>query len=465
MNGLESTHKNTDFKMKTLEDYGIRVPEILLPLEKHMSTWPVIACDQYTQDQLYWDRLIVQTTNKPSTLNLILPEIYLNDHKEERIDQIRRTMTEYLNGDIFLPAKKCFVYVERTTPFGRLRRGLVALIDLDKYDWSPFSRTNIRATEETIVSRIPPRVSIRKGAPLETPHIMLLVDDKQRLLVERTGTLAKENNKKPLYDIELMCGGGGSIKGWGVEKVAEIKSVLDAVEKVASAKTQSDGSVFLFAVGDGNHSLATAKAVWEEYKIELREKGQSEGEINENPVKWALVEIVNIYDEGLNFEPIHRVVFGADSRVIVDKLKLKLGGEVVDVDNDKDLIDAVKNSECSFGFAFSENNVEKFVLLRSDVKDLAVSALQPALDAVLDEFALNDSKKRPVIDYIHGADEVVKLGVKKDATGILMPPVLKDKFFDTISSRGPLPNKSFSLGEADEKRFYLECRKLFPLNT
>lgn len=457
MNGLESS----DFDMKTLEDFGIRVPEILLPLEKHMATWPVIACDQYTQDKLYWENLYVQTSGKPSTLNLILPEIYLNDDKDSRIAQIRRTMKEYIDGDVFLPIRKCFVYIERSTPFGRLRKGLVALIDLEKYDWAPFSKANIRATEATIISRIPPRITIRKGAPLEVPHIMLLADDKEGLLVERTGSLSKSKNKRPLYDIELMCN-GGSIKGWSVDSEDEIASVLDAVEKIALKKTAKDGSVFLFAVGDGNHSLATAKAVWDEYKKELKEKGKSESEIAENPVRWALVEIVNVYDRGLNFEPIHRVVFGANSRILVEKLKEKLGGQVEEIENASFLVESVKNSEGSFGFCFSENNVQKFLILRSDVEGLAVSALQPALDNVLDEFVKIGSIKRPVIDYIHGSDSVVRLGMKNDATGILLPPVSKEKLFDTINSKGPLPNKSFSLGEADEKRFYLECRKLFP---
>lgn len=439
--------------MKTLENFGIREPEILLPADKDVSVWPVIACDQYTQDRNYWKKVEETVGDRPSTLNLVLPEVYLNDRKEERIAKIRRTMTEYISGNVFDEARRCFVYVERTTPFGRMRKGLVAMIDLDTYDWKPFTRANIRATEATIVDRIPPRMEIRRGAPLELPHIMLLADDPEHNLVEETGRLVRDG--KPLYHGNLMCG-GGSISGWSVDSDDEVAFVTEAVNRLAQKNTSDDGSVFLFAVGDGNHSLATAKAVWDEYRAGLRADGVSEDEISASPVRWALVEIVNIYDEGLTFEPIHRVVFDADSRRLADFVAERMGGTVTKMNSAAELEAAVRNSSSSFGFVFTEGNSMEFLLVVTDTQGLAVAAFQP----VLDSFA-SESGRRPDIDYIHGADEVFRLGATSGVTGILLPPIAKDSFFETINGRGPLPRKSFSMGEADEKRFYLECRRLF----
>ena len=248
--------------MKKIEEYGIRVPEILLPKNIDVKSWSVIACDQYTQDLEYWKRAEACAAGKPSTLNLILPEVYLGSpDKPERIEKIRKTMKEYLEGDVFAPARKSMIYIERKTAFGRMRRGLVTQIDLETYEWKPFSKANIRATEATIVERIPPRMEIRRGAPLELPHIMLLVDDKDDLLVGGAGNAVR--GKAPLYNGELMCN-GGSITGWAVESSDEIESVTEAVAKLAEAKRAADGSTYLFAVGDGNHSLATAKAVGDE---------------------------------------------------------------------------------------------------------------------------------------------------------------------------------------------------------
>ena len=457
--------KNT---AKNIEDFGLRVPEILLPAKIDLSTWSVIACDQYTQDLNYWKKAESIVGNKPSTLNLILPEVYLNSpDKAQRIAKIRETMKSYLEGQVFAPAKKCFVYIERTTAFGRMRKGLVAQIDLDTYEWKPFSKANIRATEATIVDRIPPRKEIRKGAPLELPHIMLLVNDKDDILVGGSGALVK--NKAPLYSGNLM-NNGGSIKGWALESDDDIEAVTAAVSKIADANTASDGSTFLFAVGDGNHSLATAKAVWDEYKAELIASGADDATIANCPVRFALVEIVNIYDTGLTFEPIHRVIFGIDNKKLIERLAEKLGqngasASVKELASQKELEEAVKNSWANFGFDYvDDDGSQKYVLLETSIKELAVSRLQPEIDAFLKEAetgAAGASSGGPEIDYIHGTEEVLSLGKKPGAVGILLPPIAKDSFFETINGRGPLPRKSFSMGEADEKRFYLECRKLF----
>ncbi len=472
--------KNT---AKNIEDFGLRVPEILLPAKIDLSTWSVIACDQYTQDLNYWKKAETIVGDKPSTLNLILPEVYLNSpDKPQRIAKIRETMKRYLGetqnggeklngsaGTVFAPAKKCFVYIERTTAFGRTRKGLVAQIDLDTYEWKPFSKANIRATEATIVDRIPPRKEIRKGAPLELPHIMLLVNDKDDILVGGSGKRVKDDGRALLYSGNLM-NNGGSIKGWALESDDDIAAVTEAVSKIAEANTAADGSIFLFAVGDGNHSLATAKAVWDEYKAELIASGADDAAIANCPVRFALVEIVNIYDSGLTFEPIHRVIFGVDNKKLIETLAEKLGQDgksatVKELASQKELETAVKNSWANFGFDYvDDDGSQKYVLLETSIKELAVSRLQPEIDEFLKTCtgpSAGTSSGTPEIDYIHGTEEVLSLGKKPGAVGILLPPIAKDSFFETINGRGPLPRKSFSMGEADEKRFYLECRKLF----
>ena len=444
--------------MKKIEDFGLSIPEILLPKNIDVSSWSVIACDQYTQDLDYWKRAEAAAAGKPSTLNLILPEVYLNSpDKPARIEKIRKTMQEYLDGSVFEEPKNCMIYIERKTAFGRTRKGLVAQIDLETYEWKPFSKANIRATEATIVERIPPRMEIRRGAPLELPHIMLLVDDKDDLLVGGTGKAVK--SKIPVYDGNLMCN-GGSITGWAVESDSEIAGVTEAVSKIAEKNRAADGSTFLFAVGDGNHSLATAKAVWDEYKEKLVAQGADEAALKACGVRYALVEIVNIYDTGLTFEPIHRVIFDSDVKSLILYLADKLEGTVSEVAGADELEAAVKASSADFGFAYKLDGAQKYVLLKTDIKELAVARLQPEIDSFLKGSTKIDGKA-PEIDYIHGSEEVLKLGERDNAIGILLPPIAKDSFFETINGRGPLPRKSFSMGEADEKRFYLECRKLF----
>ena len=435
--------------MKKLEDLGLRIPEILLPKNIDLSTWSVIACDQYTQDKDYWKNVEEKAGNKPSTLNLILPEVYLGSpDKADRIKKIRQSMKEYLDTGVFAVAKKCFIYLERKTAFGRTRKGLVAQIDLETYEWKPFSKANIRATEATIVERIPPRMEIRKGAPLELPHIMLLVNDKDDLLV---GANKPTDGRAPIYDGDLMAN-GGHITGWALESKVDIEGVEKALNLIAEKNASPDGSTFLFAVGDGNHSLATAKAVWDEYKKEHPEDKDS-------PVRYALIEIVNIYDTGLTFEPIHRVIFNIDNEALIKKLAEKLNGNIKALDDADKVIKAVKDSWANFGFFYLDSEgKQKNVLLETKIKELAVARLQPEIDAFLKE--LPDQSKAE-IDYIHGTDEVLKLGSKENSLGILLPPIAKDSFFETINGRGPLPRKSFSMGEADEKRFYLECRRLF----
>ncbi|MCR5495162.1 MAG: DUF1015 domain-containing protein [Treponema sp.] len=435
--------------MKNFNEMGVKIPEILLPKNLDVETWSVVACDQYTQDRDYWKNVEKAAAGKASTLNIILPEVYLNDSdKSARIKKIRENMKTYIEDGIFEDAQEEFIYVERTTAYGRVRHGLVCAIDLESYEWKPFSKALIRATEATIVERIPPRMEIRKGAPLESPHIMLLVNDPEHTLVEATGEKVKTSS--PLYSGKLMQN-SGSIEGWKVAGEENLEYVRKSLENLAEKNTASDGSVFLFAVGDGNHSLATAKAVWDEYKKEHPEDKESR-------VRYALVEIVNIYDTGLTFEPIHRVIFNTNAEELISQMEKELGGKRKELSSAEELEKSVKNSKADFGFVYLKNGKQTYTLLSTEITDLAVSRLQPALDSYLKQIS---ESKAPEIDYIHGAQEIFRLGAKENATGILLPPVAKDSFFATINGRGPLPRKSFSMGEADEKRFYLECRKLF----
>ncbi len=470
--------------MEKLNSYGLKVPEILLPADNtDLKAWAVIACDQYTQDREYWRRCEKTAENKPSTLHIILPEVYLGDaDKQERIEKIHASMKEYIESNVFSEPKKCLIYIERTTAYKRIRKGLVTALDLEAYEWEPDSKALVRATEATIVERIPPRMEIRRGAPLESPHIMLLANDSAKELVEKTGETVKA--KAPTYSTDLMEN-SGSIMGWAVDNEEEIAHVQAALETLKKDGTSADGSTFLFAVGDGNHSLATAKAVWNEFKLKNGGKKDENGKISipagfeNHNARFALVEIVNIYDDGLTFEPIHRVLFNTDAELLTKTICQKLEGTAELCETEKELNDKVSASKGFIGIVTQKANKPVYTLIRTDITDLMVSKLQPVLDDFLktsQDSAINGgnsvnsvnsancaatSAQKPEIDYIHGSDEVFRLGKKENTVGILLPPIAKESFFSTIAGNGPLPRKSFSMGEASEKRFYFECRALF----
>ncbi|UTC83917.1 DUF1015 domain-containing protein [Treponema denticola] len=442
------------------EKYAIKIPNILLPNNTiNMETWSVIACDQYTQDHDYWKKVSLITKDQKSTLNLIFPEIYLNNfsekQKQEYILKIHKDMLNYLETGIFNYIKNSMIYVERKTEYNHLRKGLITCIDLENYDWRASSRTMIRATEETILERIPARVDIRRSAPIETPHIMLLLNDHNNRLIEGIGDYLYKNKIDPIYDFNLMMN-SGKITGWTVNEGALYSHIEKELECIYDENKDEKGISFMFAVGDGNHSLATAKAVWDEYKkkfggISYDDKSISVPEnIKNHPLRYALVEIVNLYDKDLIFEPIHRVIFDADIDELVNFVQSKLSGRIIRCNTKRELIDMVNLSKNCFGFISKDNN---FICLQSDIECLAVTAIQP----VLDEFISSANK----IDYIHGCEETFQLAEQENAVSILLPPISKDNVFSTIAKYGPLPRKSFSIGEADEKRFYLECRKLF----
>lgn len=437
--------------MKNLSKFGVQIPDILLPKNVDLKTWAVIACDQYTQEKDYWAKTAEIAGDKPSTLNLIFPEVYLNDADcAERIGKIKRTMREYLSEELFNCDEEC-IYIERKTEYGRTRRGLILAVDLEKYEWKPDSKALIRATEATVPERIPPRMKIRNGAALELPHIMLLANDPDDVLVGGAEKLAKENQNQPLYDGDLMMN-AGHLTGWSIKGGKAEKMLENALSSLYKAGTDSSGNTFLFAVGDGNHSLATAKAVWDDYKKLL-----PESEKETSPIRYALVEVVNIYDKGLTFEPIHRVIFNQDSQKLIDFVQKKLGGEIKSFADEKELESFVADKTAK-GARFGFITKNSLCVLETKITDLAIAALQPVLDEYLDA---NSNDKKNDIDYIHGTDEVVRLGKKDNALSILLPPIAKDSFFATINGRGPLPRKSFSMGEASEKRFYVEARKLF----
>jgi len=453
---------------KRLEALGTAVPELLLPAEGiDLEAWAVVACDQFTQDRDYWKQVEARVGSAPSTLRMILPEVFLEDgDRAERIAKIRASMGAYLDGGVFSPPARGIAYIERSTPQQALRRGLVLTVDLERYRWEPNERPLIRATEGTVRERIPPRMEIRRGAPLESPHILLLVDDDERRLIEGLGERAKV--RKPRYAAKLMTG-AGEIRTWIMDTDGDFNFVADELERLARKAGQrysdvkagtvasgADGAngtredPFLYAVGDGNHSLATAKAVWDEYKS----AHQDDRNIMDHPARWALVEVENIYDEGICFEPIHRVVFGTTTDEMLKALSGMKGFKATQVEN-ADKLEALVAEPASSGTRYGLSSGKENLLIETNLTGLSTDALQPILDAFV-----SASGKRS-IDYLHGADETIRIGKTPGAVGILLPPIGKSDLFATVARKGPLPRKSFSMGEAIEKRFYLECRALF----
>jgi hypothetical protein len=448
---------------------GLAVPELLLPKPGiDLSTWAVIACDQFTQDRAYWDALRSAVGDAPSTLNLIYPEVYLNDSdRAERIASIHKTMRGYLAGSAAGPAGGVFarpipgcMYIERVTAGNAApRRGILAALDLECYDWKPGLSPMIRPTEGTLPERIPARTEIRRGAALESSHILILIDDEENKLIAGLGAPAKDtarpNGGKPFYDTELT-GGGGRAAGWLLDGEADwdrLAGELEALARRMAKKYGTEaGAPFLYAVGDGNHSLAAAKAVWEEYK----EAHQGEGGLMDHPARWALAEIENLYDPALTFEPIHRVVFGTEPEDIKKLLAELPGFSCTRLDgknkNPRQLAALAKEDTVRTRYGLVVRG--EYFLIEADPAPLAVDGLQNLLDVFIQEHPAAS------IDYIHGEEELFRIASRPGAAGILLPPFRKQGLFETIAKRGPLPRKSFSIGGACEKRFYLECRKL-----
>ena len=411
----------------------LKKANILLPNENiDLNKWTVIACDQYTSNEEYWNNVEKQVNNNPSTLRITLPEIYLEDNEEERIKNINETMQNYLNENILIEHKDTMFYIERTLSNNKIRKGLIACIDLEEYEFTEESTSLIRATEKTIIERIPPRVKIRKNAPLELPHIMLLLDDEEKNIIEQI----ESSKLEKLYDFDLM-NNSGHITGYKL-KEEEITAITNKLElfldkdKFNKKYNTTNKEVLLFAVGDGNHSLATAKTIYENLKQSLTKE-----EYLNHKARYALVEIVNLHSDSLEFEPIHRVVFNVDIKDILNELnkyyKLNTAG-------------------LGQKFKIITNNKEITYYIENPKSNLAVGSIQMFLDEYLKD-------KNLKIDYIH-EEEAVKELIKDNNIGFIFDTIEKNELFKTVILDGSLPRKTFSMGHSSDKRFYLETRKI-----
>ncbi|MBM3294234.1 MAG: DUF1015 domain-containing protein [Candidatus Aminicenantes bacterium] len=442
--------------MRTFPAIGLGVPEILLPPPgTDLSKWAVIACDQYTSEPEYWDRAAAFVGDAPSSLRLIFPEVYLTaPDAEARIAGIRKSM-DALIAQNFFEAAEGFVYVERKTGSGA-RQGLVVCLDLEAYDFRKGSAGLIRATEGTIIERIPPRVKIRDGAPLEIPHIMVLIDDPEGSVLGPLGR--SKNDLTLLYDFELMMG-SGRLAGYRVppgpleETVTEALASLARPEAFASRYGLSPGTpVLLYAMGDGNHSLATAKAIWDKTKAEGPAAPAS------SPLRYALVELVNLHDPSLVFEPIHRLVFEiAPGRNLLEEIHAFYGGHCRYSPSGgframRDEVDRQRGRPHKIGIVAAGGS--GILEVAAEGSNLPVGTLQTFLDAFMKTGGARE------IDYVHGTEALETLGEKAGNLGFYLPAMPKDGLFKTVILDGALPRKTFSMGKAWEKRFYMEARRL-----
>ena len=400
---------------------ALRPAKILLPKTDDYTSWACIACDQFTSEKEYWTTLENQVKGKRTTLDLVLPEIYLDERTDERIEKINANILKYDTDGVFDELKEGFILTVRSTPYVKRRIGLVGAIDLDEYMYSKKSDALIRSTEGTIEERIPPRLKIRKDAAVEFPHVMVLFDDEKRDILETL--YENRSNFKKVYDFDLNMG-GGHIEGYFIDDTDELLKKFDALlDEERLIKKYGTADKFQFAVGDGNHSLATAKAHWNNIKKTLKD-----GETH--PAKYALCELVNIYDEGIYFEPIYRLVFGVDKEkflnglkeVDMGKVRVYDGSDMVAIDGKSTLPEGITNTD-----DYIKNYIEKF---------------------------------GGSVDYIHGESNLIKLVDDLGGVGILFEKLEKEDLFRYVSTRGAFPRKTFSMGEGVEKRYYLEGRRI-----
>lgn len=419
---------------------AFRPADILLPQNCDYTKWSVVACDQYTSQPEYWQEVEELVGSAPSTLRLILPESCLDGPSVETdIMEVNNTMTRYLREERFCTLPASLIYVERRLDNLRLRRGLVGMVDLEQYDYEPGAEAQVRATEGTVMARIPPRVAVRKNAPLELPHVMLLADDPEKTVLEPLS--ARKDQMEKVYDFDLMER-GGHIAGWRLdgESMALVAAALRKLADPAAFRARygvEDKPVLLFAVGDGNHSLATAKECYErQKKLFPPEQWAS------LPARYALVELNNLHDDSLEFEPIHRVVFGADPEELLDALAAFYPGS------------SRTDRPEGHRLAWVARGQEGTVSVPQPSAQLPVGTLQHFLD----EYLLSHPGAR--VDYIHGEDVVRSLAAQPDTVGFLLPAMGKEELFPTVIHDGVLPRKTFSMGEAHDKRFYLEARRI-----
>ena len=423
---------------KGFEHLPFRPAEILVPHDCDLNKWSVVACDQYTSQPEYWARVAQHVGQERSALHLILPESCLEGPDvEQDIAEINLTMARYLKDDCFESFSDSIFYVERTLDNGMVRRGLIGMVDLEQYDYEPGSPARIRATEGTVLSRIPPRVAVRKNAPIELPHIMLLVDDRGKTVIEPLAALTDE--METVYEFDLMERGGHIIgRRLNEEQMAQAADALtDLADPAVFNERYSTENlpVLLFAVGDGNHSLATAKECYE------RQKRLTPPEQWANlPARFALAELVNLHDESLEFEPIHRVVFDVEPERLLSALIAAYPGA---------------------HYGCGQGHVLEYIYAGGEgcvtVPDPAVQLPVGTLQNFLDDYLANHGGR---IDYIHGDDVTRDLAKQNRSIGFLLPAMGKDELFPTVIHDGVLPRKTFSMGEAHDKRFYLEARKI-----
>ena len=414
--------------MKTTDIPAVAIPDILLPKDgTDFKKWAVIACDQYTSEPEYWEACDRYVADAPSALRIVLPEVKLGIETEEQIAEdlkdIASNIDRYISEGVWADPVEGFIITDRSTSLHPSRRGIMLAVDLETYEFKPGNKALIRATEGTVLSRIPPRVKIRANAKVELPHIMLLYDDPEDKVI----TNALNDNPDIIYDTDLMQG-SGHITG---RLIKSGSATAERIVKDLSSLLSDDG--LLFAVGDGNHSLASAKAHWENVKAGLNEEQRKT-----HPARFALAEAVNIHDKGLDFEPIHRVIFDITKEEFMSK------AEEFFKDNGM----SVQEAEGQSFTVVSEGSEDTMITLSNPPHTLAVGSVQ----MMIDKLGLN-------CDYIHGEDSVRKLA-SGNAVGILVPGISKDTFFETIETEGVFPRKTFSMGEAFEKRFYLEARKI-----
>lgn len=411
-----------------------RPADILLPVGVDMQKWSVVACDQFSSQPEYWDELDGFVGDAPSALRMILPEAYLEQRDQfQEAEKINAVMRSYLGSGVFHTLSDSFVYIERTLAGGVIRRGLVGTIDLEAYDYSRDSLSPVRATEGTVPERLPPRVQVRRSAPLEMPHIMVFLDDKTDGVL---GALREKKEALPLlYDFDLNCE-GGHLAGRQVsgEAAKELLASLDELEREERDKCAPCAPV-LFAIGDGNHSLAAAKNCWEEIKAALPPEAAQE-----HPARFALVELVNIHDEGIAFEPIHRALFGTQAEGFIDAAKAYFQERCLPNGSGHELCLVTAQGE------------EKLF-----VTGLTIGQTIGAAEEFCQKYAAGHGGS---IDYIHGDEVAVDMGRREGGAALLLPRMEKSELFPSIVRSGPFPKKSFSIGHAVDKRYYLECRRL-----
>ena len=409
---------------------------ILLPKNTDMTKWSVVACDQYTSEPEYWNDVEKIVGDAPSTLKLTLPEIYLEDENvSERIAKINSNMKALLDEDFFNEYKDSMIYLERTQSDGKIREGLIGVVDLEAYSYEKGAETPIRATEKTVIERIPPRVKIRENAPLELPHIMILIDDDKKQIIENLKNKVSEDDI--VYDFDLMKN-GGHVKGYllNEETMDEVdKGLKELADKEVFAKKYdvNNKEVLLFAMGDGNHSLATAKACYEKLKETM-----SEEEYLNNPARYALVELVNLHSPALEFEAINRVIFNTNPEKLLNSLKEYYQ---INKDGNGQEIEVITN------------DVDEKWYIENPKSNIAVGSIQ----IFLDEYLKNNEGK---IDYIHGEETTKNLAKQSGNVGFIFEAMPKNELFKTVILDGSLPGKTFSMGHSYDKRYYLESRKI-----